>query len=148
LRSRRSLDFHHPPQIGHQPRELVADAAHIRTCRCRSPLQLLVATILVQPALAFVAPVGARVHGHQQRRDKQRRNGEARQQSRVRSLQRTGRDMPGVHELGLAGSGNDGVAGARHLADGVLEPREIHRLPNDILHLPAGFAEQVSDADE
>ncbi len=64
----------------------------------------------------------------------------------MRRPQRPGRHVTRIHELGLAGRGDDRVAGARHVADRILKPRQLHRLAHDVLHLPAGVAKQLSDA--
>ena len=92
--------------------------------------------------------MGARVHGHQQRREQQRGDGESRQETRVRGLKRARCSVSGVHELGFAGGGDNGITGARHVADGVAKTGEIHRAPHDVLHLAAGLAEQVPSACE
>ena len=61
-------------------------------------------------------------------------------------LQRPRRDVAGVRQLGLAGGGDDGIAGTGRIAYRLLKAGEIHRLPDDVLHLPAGFPEQVPAA--
>ena len=90
--------------------------------------------------------MGARIHGHEQGRNQQRGDGEACQQARVGGLQRTGCDVACVHALDFTAGGGDGVAGAGGIANGLLKPREIHRLPDDVLHLPAGLPEQTPGA--
>ncbi len=56
--------------------------------------------------------------------------------------------MAGVHQLGLAGGGDDGIAGTSRIADRCLKSGQVHRLPDDLLHLPAGLPKQMAAADQ